>query len=432
MAVQVTSAGDSGGAGRKPRDAVRNDPAPGWPNHWFRPPLGRALARYMLAVASVAAATFETFHIQSLAEKPLAFPFYASVVISAWLGTGPGFVAVVLSVLAVELLWASPYYTLEVGAGDLPWFLFFVTCMVLSFAWSWQRRRTESGLAVAVEQRNAELERANTALQAEMAERGAAQQERDRSERALRAAEAELTRTLRLATVAELAAAIAHEINQPLAAITANGSACVRSLTRDPPLLDNAREAAGCIVADGHRAADVIGRVRALFNKEQPNKHPVAINALIQHVLDLSRAAIERQRVSVRTELAAGEPVVLADAVQLQQVLLNLVTNALDAMTGNTTRARLLAVRSSVESGGAVLVTVADTGSGLDPEQRDRIFESFYTTKPGGIGLGLSISRSIVEAHGGTIWAEAAAPCGARFGFRLPLDGSEYPSPNRA
>jgi C4-dicarboxylate-specific signal transduction histidine kinase len=296
----------------------------------------------------------------------------------------------------------------------------FVFFALMCLAWSSQRRRTQYTLEATVQQRTADLVRANTALQAEMAEREAAQKERARTERALREAEAELARTLRLATMAELAGSIAHEINQPLAAITANGSACLRSLARDPPMLDNAREAATCIVADGHRAGDVIARIRSLFNKEPPREQLLDVNQIIRHVLDLSRGAVERKRVIVRAELAEPAALVMADPVQLQQVLVNLVTNALDAMSDTTDRPRVLTVRS-VSDGDRVNVTIEDSGVGFDPEQVSHIFDSFYTTKADGVGLGLAISRSIIEAHGGSVWAVPGTTHGAKIGFTLAL-----------
>jgi C4-dicarboxylate-specific signal transduction histidine kinase len=292
-------------------------------------------------------------------------------------------------------------------------FLAFVVFALMSLAWSVQRRRTQYALETTVQERTAELVQANAALKDEMAEREA-------TERALRDAEAELARTLRLATMAELAATIAHEINQPLAAITANGSACLRSLQRDPPLLDTAREAASCIVADGHRAGDVIARTRALFNKEQPRQELLDLNEAVNAVLALSRGAIERQLVAVRTELASPSPLVRADPVQLQQVLVNLVTNALEAMTGTTETERRLTVRSRADDKTAS-VAIEDNGTGFDPDRVARMFDSFYTTKQGGIGVGLAISRSIVEAHAGSMWAAPGTPTGAVVGFELPL-----------
>lgn len=382
--------------------------------------LGRTIARYGLAIGSVAVAISGTYTVGILAEKPWAFPFYAAVVASAWFGIGPGCVAVILASVSVEYLYASPPLSLEVGARDLPWFASFVVCALVSLTWSTQRRLAQRRLEETVQRRTADLQQSNAALQVEIAERQAAEEERKQTEEALRDAEAELARTLRLATLAELAAAIAHEINQPLAAITANGSACVRSLAHQPPMLENAREAAGCIVADGHRAADVIARIRALFNKEEPQQQLLDLNTVIDHVLELSRGAFARQQIVVRTEFAKFPALVMGDRVQLQQVLVNLVTNALEATAGVQDRPHVLTIRSEAEADGRIRVTVEDTGCGLEPGQLARIFDSFYTTKPDGVGVGLAISRSIIEAHGGTLWAAGASPHGARIGFSLP------------
>jgi C4-dicarboxylate-specific signal transduction histidine kinase len=367
--------------------------------------------------------------VSRLAEKPLAFPFYAAVVLSAWIGAGPGLLAVILSALAVEYFWAEPRFSLLVGADDLPWFLSFVFCSVMAFAWSWQRGRTQNTLESTVHQRTADLLNANAALQIEIAERQAAEEERREAEQALRDTEAELARTLRLATVAEIAATIAHEVNQPLAAITANASACLRSLSRDPAMIEDAREAASCIVEDGHRAADVITRIRALFNKEQLKQSLVDVNKIIERVMALSRGVLDRQQIITRLELSARPALVIGDPVQLQQVLSNLTTNAIEAMEAITDRPRRLTIRSAIEGDDSVLVSVADTGTGLDPDKVSHIFDSFYTTKPDGIGVGLAISRSIVEAHGGGLWASPVEPFGARFGFTLPL-AAEHGKPS--
>ena len=379
----------------------------------------RGRVRYVLALGAVAGATAATFVVGTLAEKPWAFPFYAAIVVSAWFGTGPGFFAVLLATAAVEYFWASPHYSLHVEANDLPWFLSFVICALVSLVWSTQRRRAQQGLEAIVQQRTADLRQTNAALQVEIAEREMAEAERRRTEQALRDAEVELARTLRLATLAELAAAIAHEINQPLAAITANGSACVRFLAQSPPMLDNAREAASCIVADGHRAADVIARIRALFNKEEPKQQLIDVNDVIRRVLELSRGAIDRQRVVTRRRLARSSLAVIGDPIQLQQVLVNLFTNALEAMASVPEGERALIVKSE-KTDNAVVVTVEDTGPGLAPGEAVSIFDSFYTTKPDGIGVGLAISRSIIDAHGGSLWATPARPRGARIGFSLP------------
>jgi signal transduction histidine kinase len=221
--------------------------------------------------------------------------------------------------------------------------------------------------------------------------------------------------------VAELAASIAHEINQPLAAIVVNGSACLRSLARRPAAVVDAREAASCIVADGTRAGEVISRIRSLLSKQGPQHIPLDINRVIGDVLDLSRGTIERQGIAVHTELTDSLPPALGDSVELQQVLVNLVTNASEAMTEVTDRPRVLTIRSGIDEAEFVLITVEDTGSGLDPAELDRIFDSFYTTKPDGIGVGLSISRSIIEAHGGQLSASPIEPHGACFRFTVPV-----------
>jgi C4-dicarboxylate-specific signal transduction histidine kinase len=399
------------------RPASRFAGAPPWPG---RPPsfFDRADVRLGLSVVFVLGAYATSWVLSDSTGRVVSFPFYAAVVASAWLGLRPGILSFVLSSVAAADFWTAERFDLSISTAELPSFMAFLLFALMCLAWSSQRRRTQYTLEATVQQRTADLVRANTALQAEMAEREAAQKERAQTERALREAEVELARTLRLATMAELAATIAHEINQPLAAVTANGSACLRSLARDPPMLDNAREAAACIVADGHRAGDIIARIRALFNKEQPHEQLLDLNQIIRQVLDLSRGAVERKRVIVRTELAEPAAWVMADPVQLQQVLVNLVTNALDAMTGGTGRPRVLTARSDID-GETVNVTIEDTGSGFDPDQVSHIFDSFYTTKAGGVGLGLAITRSIIEAHGGSVWAAPGSRYGAKIGFSL-------------
>lgn len=377
--------------------------------------------RYGVAVGLVVAAILAVSLVEDETGRLLLFPFYAVVAASAWFGIGPGLAALVLSALAAADFWTPARFSLAIAPEELPSFFAFVICAAMSFAWSAERRRVQQSLEATVQQRTADLTRSNAALQTEMAEREAAEKEREQTERALRDAEAELARTLRLAAMAELAATVAHEINQPLAAITANAGACVRSLERQPPLLDNAREAASCIVADGLRAGEVIARIRALFSKESPQQQLVNVNDTIRHVLELSRGAIERERVAVLTELTPAEPLTLADPVQLQQVMINLVSNAIEAMIGTSGRPRRMTVRSATDSEENVVVTVEDTGAGFGPGHVTHVFDAFYTTKADGIGVGLAISRSIIEAHGGSMWAEPGARYGARIGFHLPL-----------
>ena len=374
----------------------------------------RAVARYGLALLLVVAAIGASFVLQVFSERALSFPFYVAVVLSTWFGIGPGLLVILCSALAVDFFWIPPLYTLGIDDENWAWYIIFTASALISLSWTWQRRQSERALESTVAQRTAELVASNTALTKEIAEREAAEAD-------LQEAQAEVARTLRLATVAETAAAIAHEINQPLAAIAANASACQRSLTRDPPLLDLAQEAAGCIVADANRAAEVVGRVRALLNKEGPRHVPVDINTTVHDVLALSRGIADRQAIAIHTDLAEPLPPVLGDPVQLQQVLLNLVSNAVEAMISTTGRRRVLTIKSGLEEGSAVIVTVEDSGTGIDAKHADRVFESFYTTKPNGIGVGLSISRSIIEAHGGRLWLVSDTPAGARFCFALPV-----------
>jgi signal transduction histidine kinase len=496
---------------------------------------------------SVVLATAISLALQNWGVHVFLFAFYAAVVGAAWIGTGPGVLSVVLSVVAVQYFFTPPEWSFEVNPEDVPFTGTFIICAIMTLAWSSQRKRAERVLQQArdtleetVQRRTAELVEANAALKTENAERRAAEEElrrsetllaqgqklsrtaswrlqpatgemrwsaelfdifgtgraavipsfqlfrervhpddrarfdaaiamavegstnfscevriirgggairhvhalgevhadpvgekevigtvmdmtdRMRTEQALHDAEAELARTLRLATMTELTASIAHEINQPLAAIVTNASACVRFLARRPASLTDAREAADCIVSDGTRAGEVIARIRALLSKQGPRHVVVDINGIIGDMIQLLRATLDRQRVVIHTELAVPLPAVMGDAVQLQQVLVNLVTNATEAMSENRDRPRVVTIRSEVDAAGAVLVTVEDTGSGLDPQEIDRIFDSFYTTKPEGIGVGLSISRSIIEAHGGQLSASPVLPYGARFSFAVP------------
>jgi signal transduction histidine kinase len=517
-----------------------------------------ASGRYAAAVAFVATALGISLALQIWDVHVFLFSFYAAVVGAAWIGIGPGCLAVVLSVVAVQYFFTPPEWSFEVNPEDVPFTGSFIICAIMTLAWSWQRKRTESALQqardtleVTVQQRTAELVDANAALKNENAERRAAEEElrrsetllaqgqklsrtaswtlqpatgemrwsaelfdifgteraavipsfqlfrdrvhpddrarfdaavavavegstnfscevriiagggairhahalgevqteplrekevigtvmdltdRKRTEQALHDAEAELARTLRLATMAELTASIAHEINQPLAAIVANASACVRFLARRPAAVGNAKEAADCIVSDGTRAGEVIARVRALLSKQGPRHVAVDINAIIAEVLDLLRATLDRQRITVHTEMAASLPPVMGDAVQLQQVLVNLVTNAAEAMRDITDWPRVVTIRSGIDATD-VLVTVEDEGIGFDPQEIDRIFDSFYTTKAEGIGVGLSISRSIIEAHGGQLSAFPAQPQGARLCFTLPVANASEKHPATA
>jgi PAS domain S-box-containing protein len=243
--------------------------------------------------------------------------------------------------------------------------------------------------------------------------------ERKRAEEALAHARAELAHVGRVAMLGEMSASIAHEINQPLAAIVTNAAACLQWL--DAENFEHARESAELIVDDGHRAGEIIGRIRGLAAKHAPRKDAVDINAIILEVIALVRYDVHGHGVSVRTSLGKDLPPVLADRIQLQQVLLNLMMNAIEAMSGNVQASREMSITSSAADPDTALISVADSGPGLSPASRDRLFQAFHTTKPQGMGMGLAISRSIVEAHGGRLWATANEPQGAVFQLTLPI-----------
>ena len=223
-----------------------------------------------------------------------------------------------------------------------------------------------------------------------------------------------------LTTMGQMAASIAHELNQPLAAIVTNGNAGLRWLANATPDFDEVRAALQRVVSDGHRASQLIGTIRSMFKKDGQKKAPVDVNQLIQEVLGLMQGELQNQQVSLQTELEVQPIQVLGDRVQLQQVILNLITNAIDAMGSVTERPRVLRVRSETNEFDAVVVTVEDSGAGIDPKSTDRIFDTFYTTKSHGMGIGLAICRSIIEAHGGGISASPGNPHGTVFQVVLP------------
>jgi signal transduction histidine kinase len=235
-------------------------------------------------------------------------------------------------------------------------------------------------------------------------------------------------RETRLTTMEALSASIAHEVNQPLASMVTNADAGLRWLDRDVPNTGEARVALGRIVRDGHRAGKVIESIRTVFKKGVQERVPLNMNQLIQSVLVRARGEVLLHGVSVQTELDAQLPLVTGDVVQLQQVVLNLVTNAVDAMSAVIDRPRVLRLKSSLHEFGNVLVSVEDTGTGPDPKHWDRIFEAFFTTKSDGMGMGLLICRSIIEAHGGRLWATSNGAQGAIFHFTLPANESGIPS----
>jgi PAS domain S-box-containing protein len=254
----------------------------------------------------------------------------------------------------------------------------------------------------------------------DITERKRAEAEVRESERRYREVEMELAHANRVATMGQLSASIAHEVNQPIAAAVTNAYAALRWLDLRPPDLEEVRQALGRIVNNGNRAGDVIGRIRDLINKTPPRKDGLEINEAIVEVIALTRGEVVKNGVSVQTQLADGLPIIHGDRVQLQQVILNLILNAVEAMSGVGEGSRELLISTGKAESDGVLVAVQDSGPGLTPASFERLFEAFYTTKPGGLGMGLSICRSIIEAHRGRLWATANVPQGAILQFTVP------------
>ncbi|HWO91244.1 MAG TPA: ATP-binding protein, partial [Methylomirabilota bacterium] len=253
----------------------------------------------------------------------------------------------------------------------------------------------------------------------DVTERKRADEERERAEERLRQAQADLARVSRVTTMGELTASLAHEVNQPITAAVTNASACARWLAAEVPELEEARAAAIRCVSDGRRAAEIISRIRLLFQKGTSQRELVDVNEAIREMIALLRSDAARYSISVGTALSADLPWVMADRVQLQQVLMNLIVNSLDAMK-DVDGPRELVIKSQREGNEQVLVSVSDTGVGLPPQQADQIFNAFFTTKPDGTGMGLRISLSIVESHGGRLWATGNSPRGASVCLTLP------------
>jgi PAS domain S-box-containing protein len=243
----------------------------------------------------------------------------------------------------------------------------------------------------------------------------------------LRNTQAALAHMTRVMTMGELTASIAHEVNQPLSGIITNASTCLRMLAADPPNIDGARETVRRTIRDGNRASEVITRLRALFARKESAVESVDLNEAAREVIALCSSDLQRNGVLLRSEFADDLPPVMGDRVQLQQVILNLLTNAADAMSGVEDRARELLIRTELNEGALVCVTVRDTGVGFDPRDAERLFAAFYTTKSSGMGIGLSVSRSIIESHHGRIWAVSNDGPGATFSFSIPC-GADSPT----
>jgi C4-dicarboxylate-specific signal transduction histidine kinase len=380
-----------------------------------------ALTRYAFAIALAGAALGLSLVLQVPFGNPFWLFFPVAIVASTWFGgRGPGWVAVFLSAVAVLYYFIPPFRSFLVKPRDIPFFLAFVACEVIANRLvSWRRetegllKQSHDQLEVRVRERTAELKQANEALLNQM-------EEQRRTEEALQVTRSELARVVRITTIGELAASIAHEVNQPLAAVVANADACVAWLTRDDPNLVEARAAAERTTQGATRASEVISRIRSLINKTAPERIRIQINEIIEEVVALADRQASRNEVSVVTELTPDLPLVVGDRIQLQQVILNLMLNGIEAMSGVHDRSRRLVVRSRMQDAEQIRVSIEDSGIGVTEKNISRLFEPFFTTRSQGIGMGLPISRSIVEAHGGRLWAESTVNQGSVFQFTLP------------
>lgn len=376
-----------------------------------RSALTAAGAGYGLALLSVAAAfalaqAFLYFHL------PLPFTAFAlsAIALTFWrAGVGPGIVAILLSLLV-----RTAFFEPEVGA--VPRALYALTFVIFAVLMTWVARGRHQ-FEARVAERTKELTAANEELKQKIAQLAVA------SER-LQKAQAGLARVNRVTTLGALTAALAHKVNQLIASAVTNAQASLRWLAGQSPNLDEARGAVKRIVGDGTRAAEIVSRIRLLFTKGTTQHEPVDANAVIRDTIDLLQGEATRNGVVLRTGLAAELPAVRGDRMQLRQVVMNLMVNAIDAMDGVDGK-RELSIRSQRGQDGKVSISVLDTGVGLPAGKPDQTFEAFFTTKSQGVGMGLAVCRSIVQSHGGRLCPAANSPRGAVFFLTLPADDAD-------
>jgi C4-dicarboxylate-specific signal transduction histidine kinase len=348
--------------------------------------------------------------------RPPLFGFFAAVAAAAWLGgRGPGLLAAGTSLPLGLYFYVTARPDHGLHGRDVLLLVFFGLCAFLGGALYARRREAEDSLHAAHRQlqtKAAELQRTNDALMAEMAERR-------RTETALETTRNHLALAQRLTAMAEMAATVAHEINQPLTAIRTNADTCVRWLSAADPVVDEALAAAGRASREADRAGQVVTRIRAMVKTALAAPVAVPVRACLDEVVNLLRTEIEKLAVDIHIDLARDLPPITGDRIQLQQVFANLITNSLESLSLVSDRPRQIWI-TATSAAGSIALAVRDNGPGFADGIRERLFDSFVTTKSGGMGMGLSICRTIVEAHGGTLTATPGWPSGAQFTITLP------------
>jgi signal transduction histidine kinase len=365
------------------------------------------IARYGVSLALVGIALGFAFLFEGrFGNAFFGFFFPVAVIGARWFcGPIPGWLATAVSTILVWYYFIPPLRSFTISWHDAPFVLIFLVCQIFA-GWIVAKRKDAE----------ASLRNTNATLIEQMAQR-------ERAEESLRTARTELARVGRLTTVGELTASIAHEVNQPLASIATNCDACIAWLAPEDLDLDEARAAAERAALGATRASEVIRRIRSLISNAPIEKTPLQVNDLIAEVVDLTAYQAETCGVSVNQELQRNLSNVPGDRIQLQQVVLNLLMNAIEATSGIDDRPRRVTIQTQELPSGDVETSVADTGIGISGDLMAKLFEPFFTTRTSGIGMGLSISRSIIEAHGGKIWADSSPGRGSIFHFTIPRVG---------
>jgi signal transduction histidine kinase len=362
-----------------------------------------AVTSYAVALSFVTTSFVLTFVLQRFFPYPFLFFFFGAVVASAWFcGSKPGLFSVVASTLIVDYFFVPPYRSFSVSSTAEAYFGAFVACSLIASWVSSSKKRTEE-----------ELKETRDQLERRVTERTAA----------LMRTQGELAHLSRLLSMAELTASIVHEVGQPLTGIVTNGQACLEWLSTDPINTEKARRSAEYVVRDGTRAGAVLDRIRALFRKGPPAKEWLNINEVVEELVTLLQEEGRRRQIRIQTYLAHDLPRVKVDRIQIQQVILNLILNGMDAMSEPGSAERKIFLLSQRSAHKEIVIRVEDCGVGLKPEISEKMFDPFFTTKPHGIGVGLSISRSIVESHDGRIRAFSRALGGTVLEFTIPISG---------